>query len=121
MPYGNRWRLNRRIFHQAFHQASTPAYHAVQLRSAHKMPFVLLQDSGNYPNHFQMFTLTFMLFIIYDCEAKAKDDHIAHAITRYGELIVDGFAPAAMMLMETFPFLVKLPSWFPGATFKRAS
>jgi len=45
-----------------------------------------------------------MLFIIYDCEAKAKDDHIAHAITRYGELIVNGFAPAAMMLMETFSF-----------------
>ncbi|KAG1826008.1 cytochrome P450, partial [Suillus subaureus] len=105
MPYGNsRWRLHRRIFHQAFHQAATPAHHAVRLRSAHKMLFSLLQDPGNYPNHFQMFTLTFMLSIIYDCEAKAKDAHVAHVITRYGDLIVDGFAPAAMMLMETFPF-----------------
>ncbi|KAG1864133.1 cytochrome P450 [Suillus subalutaceus] len=121
MPYGNRWRLHRRIFHQAFHQAVIPAHHDVQLRSAHKMLFNLLQDPSNYPSHFQMFTLTFMLSIIYDCEAKAKDDHVVHAITRYGELIVDGFAPAAMMLMETFPFLLQLPSWFPGATFKRAS
>ncbi|KAG1878296.1 cytochrome P450 [Suillus subluteus] len=129
MPYGNRWRLHRRIFHQAFHQTAVPAYHAAQLRSAHKMLFSFLQDPENYPNHFQMFTMTFMLSIIYDCEAKAEDDHVANAITRYGELIVDGFAPAAMMLMETFPFRMfahaviacKLPSWFPGATFKRAS
>ncbi|KAG1864134.1 cytochrome P450 [Suillus subalutaceus] len=121
MPYGNRWRLHRRIFHQSFHQAATPAHHDVQLRSAHKMLFNLLQDPSNYPSHFQMFTLTFMLSIIYDCEAKAKDDHVVHAITRYGELIVDGFAPAAMMLMEIFPFLLQLPSWFPGATFKRTS
>lgn len=62
-----------------------------------------------------------MLSIIYDCEAKTKDDHVTHAITRYGELIVDGFVPAAMMLIETFPFLLQLPSWFPGATLKRAS
>ncbi|KAG1833877.1 cytochrome P450 [Suillus variegatus] len=121
MPYGNRWRLHRRIFHQAFHQAATPAHQAVQLRSAHKMLSSLLQDPDNYPDHFQMFTLTFMLSIIYDCEAKAEDDHVAHAITKYGELIVDGFAPAAMTLMETFPFLLKLPAWFPGATFKQAS
>ncbi|KAG1865798.1 cytochrome P450 [Suillus subalutaceus] len=121
MPYGNRWRLHRRIFHQAFHQTAVPAYHAAQLRSAHKMLFSFLQDPENYPNHFQMFTMTFMLSIIYDCEAKVEDDHVANAITRYGELIVDGFAPAAMMLMETFPFLLQLPSWFPGATFKRAS
>ncbi|KAG2118453.1 cytochrome P450 [Suillus clintonianus] len=121
MPYGDRWRLHRRIFHQAFHQAAIPAYHDVQLRSAHKMLFSLLQEPSNYPCHFQMFTLSFMLSIIYDCEANAKDDGVAHAITRYGDLIVDGFAPAAMMLMETFPFLLQLPSWFPGATFKRAS
>jgi cytochrome P450 len=121
MPYGNRWRLHRRIFHQAFHQAAVPAYHAALIRSAHKMLFSLLQDPDNYPTHFQMFTLTFMLSIIYDCEVKAKDNHVANTITRYGELIVEGFAPAAMTLMETFPFLLQLPSWFPGATFKRAS
>ncbi|KAG1809325.1 cytochrome P450 [Suillus subaureus] len=121
MPYGNRWRLHRRIFHQAFHQTAVPAYHATLLRSAHKMMFGLLRDPENYPNHSLMFPLTYMLSIIYDCETTAKDKHVANAITRYGKLIVEGFAPAAMTLMETFPFLLQLPSWFPGATFKRAS
>ncbi|KAG0697077.1 cytochrome P450 [Suillus ampliporus] len=121
MPYGDRWRLHRRIFYQAFRQVEIPTYHAVLLRSAHKMLFSLLQDPGNYASHFQMFVLSFVLPIVYDYEPKAKDDHIVDAVRSYGELAVDGLAPGAMMLMETFPFLLQLPSWFPGATFKRAS
>ncbi|KAG0694835.1 cytochrome P450 [Suillus ampliporus] len=121
MPYGDRWRLHRRIFHQAFRQVEIPTYHAAILRSAHKMLFSLLQDSGNYASHFQMFILSFVLPIVYDYEPKAKDDRIVDAVTRYGELALDSLAPGAMVLMETFPFLLQLPSWFPGATFKRAS
>ncbi|KAG0697080.1 cytochrome P450, partial [Suillus ampliporus] len=122
MPYGDsRWRLHRRIFHQVFRQAEMPTYHAVMLRSAHKMLSSLLQDPGNYASHFQMFVLSFVLPIVYDYEPKAKDDHIVDAIRSYRELAGDSLAPGAMILMETFPFLLQLPSWFPGATFKRAS
>ncbi|KAG0703344.1 cytochrome P450 [Suillus ampliporus] len=138
MPYGNRWRLHRRIFHQAFRQAGIPTYHAVQLRCAHKMLFSLLHDPGNYASHFQMlvaticsaallrlifirFNLSFVLSIVYDYEPKDKDDLIAHAMERYGELILAALTPGATMIMETFPFLLKLPSWLPGAAFKRAS
>ncbi|KAG1831352.1 cytochrome P450 [Suillus variegatus] len=121
MPYGARWRLHRRILHQAFRQVETPTYHAMQLRSAHRLLFSLLQDPSSYASHFRMYTLSSVLFMIYDCEAKDKDDYIVHAITSYAELIEDALAPTAMMLMETFPFLLQLPSWLPGATFKRAS
>ncbi|KAG2068708.1 cytochrome P450 [Suillus decipiens] len=121
MPYGDRWRLHRRILHQAFCQAAIPTYHPAQLHSAHKMLFSLLQDPSNYTSHFQMFIMSFVLSIIYDCEAKDKGDRIVHAVTSYAGLIENGLAPSAMMLMETFPFLLQLPRWFPGATFKRAS
>ncbi|KAG1743719.1 cytochrome P450 [Suillus paluster] len=121
LPYGDRWRLHRRIFHQAFRPAQIPTYHAVQLRSAHKMLFSLLQDPDNYASHFQMFILSFVLPIVYDYELKAKDDPIANVMKRYVELIVVALTPGATVVMETFPFLLKLPSWFPGATFKRAS
>lgn len=89
---------------------------------------------------FIRYTVSFVLSLIYDCEEKVKDDHIVHAVTSYAALIEDGLAPTAMMLMETFPFrmvahpaiawhvihstfflVLQLPSWFPGATFKRAS
>ncbi|KAG2366784.1 cytochrome P450 [Suillus spraguei] len=111
MPYGDRWRLHRQMFHQAFRQAAIPTYHAVQLRAAHKMLFNLLQDPGNYPSHFQMFIISYVLPIVCDYDPKAKDDHIVDAITRYGDLIVNGLAPGATVLMETFPFrMLAVPS-----------
>ncbi|KAG2110358.1 cytochrome P450 [Suillus discolor] len=106
MPYGDRWRLHRRILHQAFRQVETPTYHAILL-------FSLLQDPSSYASHFRMSVATVL--------SKYKDDYIVHATTSYAELIEDALAPTAMTLMETFPFLLQLPSWFPGATFKRAS
>ncbi|KAG0697089.1 cytochrome P450 [Suillus ampliporus] len=64
------------------------------------------------------FILSFVLPIVYDYEPKAKDDRIVDAVTRYGELALDSLAPGAMVLMETFPFLLQLPSWFPGRDVK---
>lgn len=121
MPYGDRWRLHRRILHQAFRQVEIPSYHALQLRSAHKMLFSLLQDPDDYSSHFQMFILSFMLPIVYDYELKAEEDHIVDAMLRYAKMAGESLAPGPTALMETFPFLLQLPSWFPGATFKRAS
>lgn len=76
---------------------------------------------------------------MYDYEAKAKGDTIIHVNERYLDLIVEALTPLATVVMETFPFrmftrlivvcghistvilVLRLPSWFPGATFKRAS
>ncbi|OAX34417.1 cytochrome P450 [Rhizopogon vinicolor AM-OR11-026] len=121
MPYGDRWRLHRRIFHHPFRQAATSIYHTELLRSAHMMLFRFLQDPTSYASHFEMFLSSFILPIIYDYEPKVKDDHIVHIMRRYLELVVAGLGPGAAMVMETFPFLSRLPTWFPGATFKRAS
>ncbi|KAG0706386.1 cytochrome P450 [Suillus ampliporus] len=121
MPYGDRWRLQRRMLHQAFRQVEIPTYHAVQLRCAHKMLFSFLQDPGNYANHLQMFNISSVMSIVYDYEPKAKDDPVIHVMERYGQLVITALTLGATVVMETFPFLLKLPSWFPGAGFKRAS
>jgi hypothetical protein len=80
-----------------------------------------------------------MLSIVYDHEAKAKDDTIIHIHERYMKLIIEALTPGTTVVMEMFPFrmfthsivacghistvilVLRLPSWFPGATFKRAS
>ncbi|KAG1880062.1 cytochrome P450 [Suillus subluteus] len=121
LPYGDRWRLHRRIYHRAFRQAEIPTYHPVQLRSAHKMLFSFLQDPNDYSRHFEMFSVSFILPITYDYEPKAKDDPIVHIMERYLDRVNAILTPGVTVILETFPFLLKLPSWFPGATFKRAS
>ncbi|KAJ8592279.1 cytochrome P450 [Rhizopogon salebrosus TDB-379] len=121
LPYGDRWRLHRRILHQQFRQAATPTYHAALRHNAHKMLFNFLQDPASYLSHFEMFTASFILSVIYDYEPKTKDDHFVHMVQRYLELLVAGLGAGTIMVMETFPFILQIPTWFPGATFKRAS
>ncbi|KAG2154162.1 cytochrome P450 [Suillus bovinus] len=121
MPYGDRWRLHRRFFHQAFRQSEVHAYHAVQLRCAHKMLLRVLQDPSEYSKHFEMFSASFVLAIVYDYELKVRDDPFVHVMVKYLNQVVTNLTPGATVILETFPFLLKLPNWFPGATFKRAS
>jgi hypothetical protein len=89
---------------------------------------------------FIRYILSVVLSLVYDCEEKVNDEHIVQAVTSYAVLLEDSLAPTPMMLMETFPFrmfahtviawhvirstfllVLQLPSWFPSATFKRAS
>ncbi|OAX34801.1 cytochrome P450 [Rhizopogon vinicolor AM-OR11-026] len=119
--YGDRWRLHRRIFHQKFHQAAIHTYHPELLRSAHKMLFSVLQDPSRYTSHIQMFTSSFILSIVYDYQPKSENDHVVRITLRFMELAMSAIGPGATMVMETFPFLLQLPVWFPGASFKRAS
>ncbi|KAG2059751.1 cytochrome P450 [Suillus hirtellus] len=121
LPYGDRWRLHRRILHQAFRQVETPTYHAMQLCCTRKMLFRVLQDPGEYSRHFEMFSASSILSIAYDYEAKARDDPMVHVMERYLDRAVVALTPGVTVILETFPFLLKLPNWFPGATFKRAS
>ncbi|OAX39721.1 cytochrome P450 [Rhizopogon vinicolor AM-OR11-026] len=121
LPYGDRWRLHRRILHQPLRQVAIPTYHAAMLLSAHKMLFSFLQDPTNYPGHFEMFISSIILSVVYDYEPKAKDDRMIRVMQRYLEAVVAGVTPEGTVIMETFPFLLWLPTWFPGATFKRAS
>ncbi|KAJ8593655.1 cytochrome P450 [Rhizopogon salebrosus TDB-379] len=121
MPYGKRWRIQRRILHQSFGQAAIPTYHPRLLRGARKMLFRFLQNPTDYTSNFKMFPPSCMLPIVYDRELEGKDDYVFHAVQRYLELVNAGLAPVSTAIMETFPFLLRLPTWFPGATFKRAS
>ncbi|OAX35687.1 cytochrome P450 [Rhizopogon vinicolor AM-OR11-026] len=120
LPYGDRWRLHRRILHQPFRQANIPTYHAGLLRTTHQMLFSFLQDPTNYASHIQMFP-AFVMSIVYDYQPKAKDDYLLHIMRRYLDLIVVAVGPSTLMILEAFPFLLQLPTWFPGVTYKRAS
>jgi hypothetical protein len=117
----SRWRLHRRIFQQPFHQAAIPTYHAVLLRSAHKMLFNFLHDPAHYPSHFNMlvatvhsalmfklifirFTSSMILSVVYDHEPKTKDDSIIRLMQRYLEAVVSGITPGGTVIMEAFPW-----------------
>ncbi|KAG2360301.1 cytochrome P450 [Suillus spraguei] len=116
--WSRRWCLHRRMFYQAFRQDKTPTYHALQLRSAHKMLFSLLQDPGSYPSYVQI--ASFILSAFYGYKVTPNDDTISH----YGKIFPFHMFTNPVIACDYIPTVIlvlRLPSWFPGATFKQAS
>lgn len=88
---------------------------------------------------FTRFISSFTLSVAYGYEPKAKDDHIVRIVEQYLKVEVSNLTPGVTVIVETFPFrmfaravivcsftsttilVLRLPSWFPGATLKRAS
>jgi hypothetical protein len=88
---------------------------------------------------FIRFNGSFILSIVYGYELKVKDDPLVHIMERYLDQVNANLTPGVTVILETFPFrmsarammgchylsmvvlVLKLPSWFPGATFKQAS
>ena len=53
VPYSDRWRLHRRLFHQAFRLEAVLNYHPIQLQKAHELILNLLETPENYIAHVQ--------------------------------------------------------------------
>ncbi|KAG1737748.1 hypothetical protein EDB19DRAFT_1909518 [Suillus lakei] len=56
---------------------------------------------------------------VYDYEAKLNDDPLLLATEIAIKVFLEVANPKIAAIPETFPFPLKLPSWFPGAEFKR--
>ena len=52
-PYGDRWRLQRRIFHQAFRAEAALAFHPTQQRKSRQLVSDILDAPHDYYNHIQ--------------------------------------------------------------------
>ncbi|KAF9227140.1 hypothetical protein BS17DRAFT_695966, partial [Gyrodon lividus] len=45
--YGERWRLHRRLFHQAFYLNAAPSFRPIQMQRAHELIGILLRTLNN--------------------------------------------------------------------------
>ena len=58
MNYGNQWRLHRRVFHQSFNADAVLQYRPVQLASARRLLFALLQHPHEIAEQVQLYVST---------------------------------------------------------------
>lgn len=54
LPYGDRWRLHRRLFHQAFHLNAVASFRPIQLRKAHDLIMHLVSRPHDFSAHLQV-------------------------------------------------------------------
>ncbi|KAJ6466568.1 cytochrome P450 [Mycena vitilis] len=118
MPYGEKWRQYRRLFHQHFRQDAALEFRPIQLRKIHDSLCSLLNTPKDFSAHMKSLAASIIMSTIYGYDIESNHDRFVNladnANKRLGEAIFPGgFA------VNTFPFLRHLPSWFPGGSFHR--
>lgn len=59
MRYGDRWRLQRRLFHQAFRADAVSKYRAMQQRKSHQLLSAIFEDPEACFEHLHTYVLCF--------------------------------------------------------------
>ncbi|KAH8093203.1 CyP450 monooxygenase [Cristinia sonorae] len=118
MPYNDRWRAHRRVFHQHFHRGTVDKYQSVQLQQVRALLSWILDDPTNTRKHVRQFVTSVIFFVAYGRKIASMDDEYV----TLAEIAVDGVSQALVpgaWWVEFLPFLKHVPSWVPGTTSKK--
>ncbi|KAG1850509.1 cytochrome P450 [Suillus tomentosus] len=119
LPYSDKWRLHRRIFHEAFRLEAVSSFRPIQMRNAHNLILNLLASPEMYGTHLHTFSTSTIMSIMYDYAIAPVNDPFLALIERSLEIDVRVFRPEVAAVVTQFPILEKLPPWLPGASFVR--
>ena len=53
LPYGDRWRLHRRLFHQAFNMNAAMTFRPTQMKKAHELIINLMNTPDDFMTHLE--------------------------------------------------------------------
>ncbi|KAF7440055.1 hypothetical protein PC9H_000397 [Pleurotus ostreatus] len=118
LTYGHAWRIRRRAFWQEFNPARSVNHRPRQLWYSHDLLRRLLKDPDNFLHHIHYSLAASIISATYGLDVLPENDpNIERA-----EKALDNFKHAAiagLYLVDVLPFLKYVPSWMPGAGFKR--
>ncbi|KAH7929012.1 cytochrome P450 [Leucogyrophana mollusca] len=121
MPYGDMWRLHRRLFHQVFRQDASLAYRPVQLREAYRLLTLLLGSPKSYDEHLQSrHSASIIMSIVYDYDTAPRKDPLVTAAQTALDIGLKVATPETAAILGAFPILQYIPSWFPGPNYQRS-
>ncbi|KAH7908057.1 cytochrome P450, partial [Hygrophoropsis aurantiaca] len=118
LRYGPKWRLHRRLFHQAFKQDASLSFNPMQLRKAHHLLRNLLESPQGYEEHLQLHAGSVIMSAVYGYETAPRDDPFVTTIEKAISIINKEVQPQVAAIFGAFPFILSLPSWFPGMSIK---
>ncbi|KAG2093331.1 cytochrome P450 [Suillus discolor] len=119
LPYSDKLKLHRRIFHQAFHLKAVSSFRPIQMRNTRILMLNLLASPEVYGTHFNTFSTSIIMSIMYDYAIAPANDPFLALVDRSLEIDIKLFRPEVAAVVTQFPILEKLPPWLPGASFVR--
>ncbi|KAG6334580.1 hypothetical protein ID866_4517 [Astraeus odoratus] len=112
LPYGDRWRLHRKMFNVAFGKKESVEYKSLQIQKARQ----LLQNFTSSP---QEFSASVIMAITYGYDTIPENDPFVSKLVRFVTIIVEVVTAERAAIFTAFPFLVYIPSWLPGGVYKQ--
>ncbi|KIK95905.1 hypothetical protein PAXRUDRAFT_826534 [Paxillus rubicundulus Ve08.2h10] len=117
--YGDHWRLCRRIFHQTFREKAALTFRPMQLRTSRQMIINIVDDPDQYSSHYSTFSAAVAMSAVYDYEPSPRNDPMVHIVHSFLQASIPAITPEKALLLKMFPFLLRIPDWFPGSSIKR--
>ncbi|KAH9070992.1 cytochrome P450 [Lactarius deliciosus] len=116
--YGPAWRHSRREFQAYLSPADLDVYQPLEQQAVHRLLRNLLSSPDNFVQHLRHMAGQVILSIAYGIDVLPENDpYVADA-----ENVLRAAAIATTkeaLLLDLIPWLIKMPSWFPGARYKR--
>ncbi|KAH8998286.1 cytochrome P450 [Lactarius hatsudake] len=115
--YGPAWRHSRREFQAYLSPADLDAYQPLEQQAVHRLLRNLLSSPENFVQHLRHMAGQVILSIAYGIDVLPENDpYVADA---ENVLRAAAVATTKEALLDLIPWLIKMPSWFPGARYKR--
>ncbi|KAJ7113941.1 cytochrome P450 [Mycena epipterygia] len=115
---GDYWRSLRKMFHEAFNVIAAQQFHPQERAAANQLLRRILLDPHNIMDHFRHMAAALIMDVTYGITIQPSDDPYVDLVKEAMHAISVGTIPG-QFLVETIPVLQYVPSWFPGADFKR--
>lgn len=118
MQYNDRFRTTRKLFHQLV--TTTEITRPNEIRAVRRLLQRLLTASDDHDKQVRLMTGDFILSSAYGITPKSVDEPY---IVRSNKLVilVSETNQRDSYIVDVFPFLRWIPSWLPGAGFKRTA
>ncbi|KAF9223367.1 cytochrome P450 [Gyrodon lividus] len=119
LPYGDEWRLHRKLFHQALRSEPEPRHREVYMTRARTLLTNLLDAPADFEVHLKSFVASNVMALAYGYETAARDDPMVRTVRSLVSLLAEALSPERAAVLSALPILERLPAWLPGAAFKR--
>ncbi|KAG2018405.1 cytochrome P450 [Coprinopsis cinerea AmutBmut pab1-1] len=118
MPYGNTWKQHRKTFHQQLDAHISSTWHDLMVKNTKSYLKRLLTCPEKWGAHTKQLFSGLIIEVTYGVETESPTEEFV----KYTNEVSVGFGSAALpgsFLVDNIPLLKYVPSWFPGAGFKR--
>ncbi|KAI0310501.1 CyP450 monooxygenase [Amylostereum chailletii] len=117
MPYAERWRTCRRMMHHFLHEKASLVYRPLAVNKASDLLKNLQRNPAHFREHIAQYAASIVMSVAYAYDVEPENDRYVPIAEKALEMLSDSVFPGAA-IVNSFPILKYLPSWFPGAGFQ---